>query len=148
MDKYKIELGSTIRKYRNAKKYSTQELAKLLGVSVGRINHLENDKNDIFKIPLLMQLVKTLDIPFEEIFSQKIIKVDSIEHDSKKIKVMFEYEGIENAQELVREIKELIKGYLECASLYKFDTEAMSIISSHLLHEMELSKKIKNLEVL
>ena len=65
-------LGDLIRYKRKDCGYSTQELAKLLDVSPGLINNIENAKTDTFNIDLLYKLSSILDIPITDILSYKI----------------------------------------------------------------------------
>lgn len=72
MNKLVINAGKTIKYKRKSKGYSTQELAKLLDVSPGLINNIENAKTDTFNIDLLYKLSFTLDISIMDILSYKI----------------------------------------------------------------------------
>lgn len=67
MDKYVLNAGNKIRKARKDKSYSTQDLAKILDVSPGLINNIENGKTDTFNLLLLFKISKSLDISVSEI---------------------------------------------------------------------------------
>ncbi|GAA0860049.1 helix-turn-helix transcriptional regulator [Clostridium baratii] len=69
MDKIIINAGNIIKNTRKEKGYSTQELAKLLNVSTGLINNIENGKTDTFNLNLLYKLSEILNIPTPEIIS-------------------------------------------------------------------------------
>ena len=69
MNKLTINAGNLIKYKRKAKGYSTQELAKLLDVSPGLINNIENAKTDTFNLELLYKISSTLDIPITDILS-------------------------------------------------------------------------------
>ena len=69
MNKLTINAGNLIKYNRKVKGYSTQELAKLLDVSPGLINNIENAKTDTFNLELLYKISSTLDIPITDILS-------------------------------------------------------------------------------
>lgn len=69
MNKLTINAGNLIKYKRKVKGYSTQELAKLLDVSPGLINNIENAKTDTFNLDLLYKISSTLDIPITDILS-------------------------------------------------------------------------------
>ena len=69
MNKLAINAGNLIKYKRKVKGYSTQELAKLLDVSPGLINNIENAKTDTFNLELLYKISSTLDIPITDIIS-------------------------------------------------------------------------------
>lgn len=69
MNKLAINAGNLIKYKRKVKGYSTQELAKLLDVSPGLINNIENAKTDTFNLELLYKISSTLDIPITDILS-------------------------------------------------------------------------------
>ena len=69
MNKIIVDAGKIIKLNRKAKGYSTQELAKLLDVSPGFINNIENAKNDSFNIELLYKISAVLSIPITDILS-------------------------------------------------------------------------------
>ena len=72
MNKLAINAGNLIKYKRKVKGYSTQELAKLLDVSPGLINNIENAKTDTFNLELLYKISSTLDIPITDILSYNI----------------------------------------------------------------------------
>lgn len=72
MNKLTINAGNLIKYKRKVKGYSTQELAKLLDVSPGLINNIENAKTDTFNLELLYKISSTLDIPITDILSYNI----------------------------------------------------------------------------
>ena len=69
MNKLVVDAGKLIKFKRKVKGYSTQELAKILDVSPGLINNIENAKNDTFNIDLIYKLSSALDINVSEIIS-------------------------------------------------------------------------------
>lgn len=62
MESYYINLGNLIKEKRLQKGLNTQQLADILGVSIGFLNNLENAKTDTFNVDLILKLYNTLDI--------------------------------------------------------------------------------------
>jgi len=84
MDPIIKELGENVRKYRKQKNLTTAELAQEVGVSAGLINNLENAKNDIFRINLLLKLLNQLDIPLEKLIPSILNITQTKFSDSKE----------------------------------------------------------------
>lgn len=133
-------LGQTIKKYRLNKSYSTQQLSDILNVSAGFINHLENGKNDAFKLDLLLRLIKELDIPLNEIspFNSSFIEPDFIPN-IETLKNNSEYNLISNTLSLI------INSYLKCIKEFNYKPELIQAVSSHLVSELNYTKNIKDL---
>ena len=72
MSKLINNAGTLIRSKRKEKGYSTQELAKLLNVSPGLINNIENGKTDTFNLELLHKISDILNISSSHIISDNI----------------------------------------------------------------------------
>lgn len=72
MSKLINNAGNLIRLKRKEKGYSTQELAKLLNVSPGLINNIENGKTDTFNLELLHKISDILNISSSHIISDNI----------------------------------------------------------------------------
>lgn len=72
MSKLINNAGNLIRSKRKEKGYSTQELAKLLNVSPGLINNIENGKTDTFNLELLHKISDILNISSSHIISDNI----------------------------------------------------------------------------
>ena len=72
MSKLINNAGNLIRSKRKEKGYSTQELAKLLNVSPGLINNIENGKTDTFNLELLHKISDILNISSSNIISDNI----------------------------------------------------------------------------
>ncbi|MCY6483253.1 helix-turn-helix transcriptional regulator [Clostridium aestuarii] len=142
------KLGFTIKKYRKAKNYSTQELAKHLNVSVGFVNHLEHGKNNVFKLNLLMQLINVLDIPLAEIILDKSIQINGlhINPKEKKLEIYLNNKGFNNIDILTKELNLVINSFLETISEYEYTPEAIKAISTHTVEEMKYIKQLKNLK--
>lgn len=76
MDKFVLDSGTVIKNARKNKGYSTQYLSKLLGVSTGLINNIENGKTDVFNLHLLYSLSNILDIPITQIISYDLLPIN------------------------------------------------------------------------
>jgi len=76
MDKFVLDSGTIIKNARKNKGYSTQYLSKLLGVSTGLINNIENGKTDVFNLHLLYNLSNILDIPITQIISYDLLPIN------------------------------------------------------------------------
>lgn len=76
MDKFVLGSGTIIKNARKNKGYSTQYLSKLLGVSTGLINNIENGKTDVFNLHLLYNLSNILDIPITQIISYDLLPIN------------------------------------------------------------------------
>ena len=86
-------IGVKIRESRKKKGYSTGDLSDKLNVSVGLINNLENGRNDVFKIKLLTNICKELDIKVEELLEINEFKLVNLQIDNSiyiKIKKMID----------------------------------------------------------
>lgn len=140
-------LGSTIKKYRAAKNYSTQELASRLGVSVGFINHLENGKNDAFKLELFISLIKELDIPLSEIVSDKTTTFDdlNINSVSEKLEISLTHDGVSNFNVFKSELEEIITCYIKAVSEYNYNATVIESISKHVIDEINYIKDFKSI---
>lgn len=148
MEAYNKKLGQVVRKYRKAKNYSTQCLADRLGVSVGFINHLENGRNDSFKIDLLLEIVQELSIPLSEISPNRDLDLRLLADSAAGSgKLIFDINNgtIKEIENLIPEVKNLISEILELVTSYNQNTKATNIIINHLLSEVRLLKDIKDI---
>jgi len=62
MENYYINLGNLIKEKRLKMGLTTQQLANILGVSIGSLSNLENAKTDTFNVDLILKLYNNLDI--------------------------------------------------------------------------------------
>lgn len=142
------KLGSTIKKYRTAKNYSTQQLANHLNVSVGFINNLEHGKNNVFKLDLLMHLIKELNIPIQELLPDKSLEINKIHITSnkEKLEITLNNKGFDNLDVLKKQLHLIINLFLQTIAECNYNSDAIQIISSHLLNQISYSKKLLNLK--
>lgn len=139
------ELGKKIRKYRKNKGLTTLELAERLNVSVGHISNIENGKNDIFKLELLFNLTKELDIPLNNLLNISELKISKVTMDAERIEVSFiKPDIVQNRDMAVIEkyLKILIEKYLENIFNYNYNEESVETITNHLVEELSFINKL------
>ncbi|AZA48674.1 XRE family transcriptional regulator [Chryseobacterium carnipullorum] len=73
-----MSIGTKVRKYREAKNWSQEDLAMRLDTTQTTISNIESDKN-IPNSLLLNKLAKELDINMNELFDDKITNINQIE---------------------------------------------------------------------
>lgn len=133
-------LGLLIKKYRNSKGYSTQELATKLDVSAGLINNIENARNDVFRLELLTHFMQVLDIPTNEVLVSILIgnTINTKEESSTS------YDDLKN---ITTEYINIISSkFAATISQYEEKELAVKLIGNHLLEELESIKQIKNVK--
>ncbi|MCY6354458.1 helix-turn-helix domain-containing protein [Clostridium sp. ZS2-4] len=134
-------LGAIIKKYRNFKDYSTKDLADKLNVSAGLINNIENARNDVFKLELLMNVVKELDIPTREILTSILIPHHNNTDTAKNTLTADDFKAITD------KYLDLISSHFTLSlSQYEDKEKATELIANHLLEELNSIKEIKNLK--
>lgn len=145
MAKIHEKLGITIKNYRKLKSYSNLDLAKKLGISVGLVSNLENAKNDVFKLELLNNLLKELDIPLEEIFDICPININNLDFIDNKICLSTNInENIDVLQSINYNSNLIIRNFLNTIYEYECDIETIEYISNHILHGLHTIKLLKN----
>ncbi len=133
-------LGLLIKKYRNSKGYSTQQLASKLDVSAGLINNIENARNDVFRLELLTHFMQELDIPTNEVLVSILIG-NTI---NTKEKSSTSYDDLKN---ITTEYINIISSkFTATISQYEEKALAVKLIGNHLLEELESIKQIKNVK--
>jgi len=95
-----LELGKNIRKYRMIKELSTPELANRLNISTGLVNNIENGRHDVFKLELLLNIMKELDVSLGELLQLDAIDIRSIHFQQQLKKIL-------NNETSTKSIKEL-----------------------------------------
>jgi len=149
MERIYKELGKKVRKYRRNKDLTTSELAERLNVSVGHISNIENGKNDIFKLELLFNLSKELDIPLSKLLSISPLKIDEITADSERFELSFvkpDVIQIKDIPIIKKYLKILIENYLDNISNYNYRGESIEAITDHLIQELLFIKKLNTLK--
>lgn len=123
MDKFILESGIIIKNARKNKGYSTQYLSKLLGISTGLINNIENGKTDVFNLHLLYSLSNILDIPITQ-----IILYDSLPNNISS-------EAIPNDFNLI------LNKLIEFSSKVNWDKSKINTLCNKLIYEIDFIKK-------
>ena len=125
MNKLVVDAGKLIKFKRKVKGYSTQELAKILDVSPGLINNIENAKNDTFNIDLIYKLSSALDINVSEIISDNF---DSILDSFLEIN--------ELSSSLKVNLKPLIKALINISNNENLSNEDLNTILEKLVDDI------------
>jgi transcriptional regulator with XRE-family HTH domain len=146
MDAYSKKLGDTIKKYRKNKDYSTKALADKLGVSVGFISHLENGKNNSFKIDLLEKLIDALDIPVQELSPSEKFGIEPIFKGGTKNNVIFSISETETekSQVMADNLETILNEYLELLMVFNWDQKKIKSITNHIIDEIRFIIKMKD----
>lgn len=140
------ELGSTIRKYRKNKNLSTKNFAEKLGISSGHLNNIENGNYDVFKLELLTNICKQLEVPLRELLEQSFIntEITFVKYNIQNrignyiLKPDIKPEAIE------KNLDVLIMSYLITISKYK-DSDKISFITEHLLNELNFIRNLNSI---
>ena len=134
MNKLVIDAGKTIKYKRKAKGYSTQELAKLLNVSPGLINNIENAKTDTFNIDLLYKLSSILDIQITDILSYKINNILISMNTTPDV-----YSTLN--------IEPLLKALIQLSNNKDWSPEKMDLLLAKLISDINFYNKLSSIEV-
>lgn len=137
------EFGRNVRKYRKAKNYSTAELAKRLNVSVGLINNIENAKNDVFKLNLLIKLIDILNVSLSDLLQHNLIKIN-VSEQAENIQITFKEinNSCENKNLIINSLVKITESFIDTISMYSYDKNAIEIINKHILNELNLFKEL------
>ena len=140
------ELGAKVRRYRKAKHYSTAELADRLGVSAGFINNLENGRNDVFKLELLINILKELDLPLEEFFQLKPVHIRQISVDENNATFSIKKldgESQEKIDFINHHLNYIVRSFLTTISEYSCSQVAIEEISRSTVSHLETIRNLK-----
>ena len=66
MDSLTHRVGIELKKVRKEKGYTTEELSKILSISMGKLNNIEHGKSDCFQFELVHDINKALGIDIYE----------------------------------------------------------------------------------
>ena len=133
MNKLVFNTGKLIKYKRKVKGYSTQELAKLLDVSPGLINHIENAKTDTFNLELLYKVSSTLDIPVTDIISYSLDNLFNSNIDASTLYSSF------NIQ-----IGELLKSLIQLSNNENWSSSKMDMLIKKLIDDINFHNKISS----
>jgi len=142
------EIGEKIRNYRKSKHYSTAELAERLNVSAGFINNLENGRNDVFKIELLNNVMKELDIPLEELFQLEPINLRLLSVDEKHNYIQlakFNDEANKDIDLINKNLNLIIRSFLSTVEEYGCGKDSIDEITRSVTTHLEVLRNLKKL---
>lgn len=134
MNKLVIDAGKLIKYKRKVKGYSTQELAKLLDVSPGLINNIENAKTDTFNIELLYKITSTLDIPVTDILSYNLDTILTSILDNYKM-----------PSSLKLNLQPLLKSLIQLSNNENLSSTTIDIFLEKLVDDINFYSKISSL---
>jgi transcriptional regulator with XRE-family HTH domain len=141
------KLGLLVKRQRKMKGLSTHDLAKKLGVSSGLINNIENSKNDVFKLDLLVDLVKELNINLDDIFVESIkINVLNPVREQNTIEITISNEMNKDIEVINKYISTLLTILLESTLKFEDTEEYLHVLSSHIYDDIKTFDKIQSLK--
>lgn len=141
-------LGNIIKKYRKLRGYSTQAFSKKFDISCGLINNIEHDKSDFFKIDLLRDIIKELDIPLDEFKMITDLSIDKISPNSveSEINNILDNGNFEKADCLITYTEAINQSFTNAIHHYEDKQEAAAIISSVILKTLESLQNLRELK--
>lgn len=134
MNKLAINAGNLIKYKRKVKGYSTQELAKLLDVSPGLINNIENAKTDTFNLELLYKISSTLDIPITDILSYNMDTILSSAFDNNP-----------EMSSLKLNLEPLLKAIIQISNNKNLTSDKVDIFLDKVVDDINFYNKISSL---
>ena len=143
-----LELGKNIRKYRKKKELSTPELAKRLNISTGLVNNIENGRHDVFKLELLLNLMKELDVSLGELLQFEGIDVRSINLHQQLKKILSNEVSTSNTKidYLNSNLNQVLTSYLAALSKFDYDDSAIDYITKHIVEQLNFIKNIDSIK--
>lgn len=138
------KIGIIVKNYRKLKNLSTQELAESLDVSVGFVSNLEHDKNDVFKLDLLMKLLNILDIPIADLlpYNHAELKEICLNGQLQKVEISLPSSSINNIEQIQQSLKDISIAFIDVLERFNFESSFVSSISEHILQELSFIKEI------
>lgn len=134
MNKLTINAGNLIKYKRKVKGYSTQELAKLLDVSPGLINNIENAKTDTFNLELLYKISSTLDIPITDILSYNMDTILTSAFDNNS-----------EMSSLKLNLEPLLKAIIQISNNKNLTSDKVDIFLDKVVDDINFYNKISSL---
>lgn len=134
MNKLAINAGNLIKYKRKVKGYSTQELAKLLDVSPGLINNIENAKTDTFNLELLYKISSTLDIPITDILSYNMDTILTSAFDNNS-----------EISSLKLNLEPLLKAIIQISNNKNLTSDKVDIFLDKVVDDINFYNKISSL---
>lgn len=145
MPKIYEELGKKVRTYRKTKEYSTAELAKKLDVSAGLINNIENSRNDVFRLELLLKLIQELDIPIEDILGLETLNIGNLNLDQSNNSLSIINLNLDSdvVQLLNHNVNLILRVFLNTALEYNCNKQSIEDISKCITNNLQVFRCIK-----
>lgn len=134
MNKLTINAGNLIKYKRKVKGYSTQELAKLLDVSPGLINNIENAKTDTFNLELLYKISSTLNIPITDILSYNMDTILTSAFDNNS-----------EMSSLKLNLEPLLKAIIQISNNKNLTSDKVDIFLDKVVDDINFYNKISSL---
>jgi transcriptional regulator with XRE-family HTH domain len=136
-------LATNVKERRKSYGYTTVDLARLLDVSAGLINNIENSKNDVFKLQLLNNLLNLLNISHDKIFELK----QSSPHlciNNNNLTISLDIRDISESDkhELVTALMPVLNTYVEIAASHKGNKKIIKQVNNCVLQQLNLFKLI------
>lgn len=140
MENYYINLGSLIKEKRLQKGLNTQQLADILGVSIGFLSNLENAKTDTFNVDLILKLYNTLDI---SLFSFLPISNSSLHSGNLLSPAQLNETPNNMVNILSQNIDTIINTYINCIKNHNYDPQFIDKITPKLIQELNYTDNFK-----
>ena len=136
-----IIIGNIIRNKRKEKNITTAELAKILDVSPGFINNLENGKTKLLDYEFINKLSQELDISIIPLLTSIFNNV-SIENSDALTKEFLILNNNEPTNIVEVNIDKIKNYYIECISSNNYDEKFIEDLTNKLIYELKfLTKK-------
>lgn len=132
MEELIIRIGRLVKEKRIEKKYSTQELAEILGISTGLVNNIENGKTDTFNIALMNKLCSNLGIDILSLLADKTDDISKLLNISQEIPA-----------NLSAHINKLTEEYIKAAIKLNFNDKKLETMLNKLLYEVNFMSEIE-----
>lgn len=147
MNNISAHVSSTIKKYRKEKNITTEKLADLLTVSVGTINNIENKRFNTFKLDLLFEIIKILDIPLYQLLNIDDNSISlTVNSNDYKLSLELPFSDKEFIKLYIEKFSELNKNLVQVLSSYEDKQKSIEIAFNMLNSNLNTIKNISNLK--
>lgn len=147
MNNISAHVSSTIKRFRKEKNITTEKLADLLTVSVGTVNNIENKRYNTFKLDLLFEIMRILDIPLSQ-----LLKVDdnslslTVNSNDYKLSLDLPFADKEIINLYIDKLSELNKNLVQTISSYENKKRYLEIIFNMLNTNLDTIKNTSKLK--
>jgi transcriptional regulator with XRE-family HTH domain len=139
------KLAYTVKNCRKNKGLSTQELATRLHVSSGLINNIENARNDVFKLELLTEMSKELNLALSDILHNEFISITDYPTENK-LEITFINENIQDIEPIRSYIQKTVTSLLVFILSFNNPEDAAREVCNYIIGEIDGFKKIMRLK--